>query len=219
MVRRVTIVSSDLVTPIVFVDLETDGLLTPWIPRGRRIWEASVIRRDVDGSEASRSWFVRRDDLQFDPELLSEQQKVSLSIAGFFGRHPEFGGTRELAKDTLLVSERQLAEDLTKWLAGTPTLVGATPSFDTSSIEELFRRNSQLDTDSTPPWRLRLVCVWSLVAGKLGLPPTSLTRDVVAATVGLQDTYSAHSAYEDCRWARDVYDRIVPPVVPTMNTL
>lgn len=206
--RSVTLAPPEPITPLVFVDLETDGLMTPWLPTGRRVWEASVIRRDVDGSESSCTWFVRLSDLQFNPEALTAHQKIALEVGGFFQRHPQLGGESNHDADIRLVTERQLAEQLMTWCAGTPTMVGATPSFDASSIEELFRRKSLLDAFSTPPWRLRLVCVWSLVAGKLGVPPASLTRDAVAVELGLRGAYAAHSAYDDCRWARDVYDRI-----------
>lgn len=191
-----------------FVDVETDGLMTPWLTKGRRVWEASVIRREVDGSESTCTWFVRSSDLQFNPQALTADQQTSLDVGGFFQRHPEFGGKSDLDGDVRLVTERQLAEQLMTWCTGTPTMVGATPSFDASSIEELLRRKSLLDVSSSPPWRLRLVCVWSLVAGRLGVPAAPLTREMVAVELDLAGVYAAHASYEDCRWARDVYDRI-----------
>ena len=120
-----------------------------------------------------------------------------------------------------VVGYRAAAAKLLEMFAGQAVLVGAVPSFDAESFRHLLHATGALPADviasdparSDPmesPWRGRLVCVWSVVAGRTGLSTYALDRAVVRHQLGIDpDRYAHHTALDDSRWVRDVYDAIM----------
>ncbi|GAA2759131.1 hypothetical protein [Actinopolymorpha rutila] len=207
--------------PLVFCDTETDGLASPWAPSGRRIWEIATIRREPDGREHQFHAFVRLDELGFDVDDPGEVRRRSLDVGGFHQRHPQLVGSPVAADHPNVVSYRAAAARLLELFAGQAVLVGAVPSFDAESFRHLLHTTELLPADviasdptgSAPmasPWRGRLVCVWSLVAGRIGVPTYTLDRTAVLRRLGIDPAhYAHHAALDDSRWVRDVYDAVL----------
>jgi hypothetical protein len=107
------------------------------------------------------------------------------------------------------------AGDLGRLLADLPlpasTIVGAIPSFDADSIQHLLHRTGLVAPEQIhSPWADRLVCVWSLAAGRLGVPAHTLDRARLHRELGVDPSrYAHHTALDDTRWVRDVYDRLI----------
>jgi hypothetical protein len=210
--------------PLVFCDTETDGLASPWVPGGRRIWEIAAIRREADRSEHQFHSFVRLDELGFDVDDPGEARRRSLYVGGFYQRHPQLVGSPVAADHRNVVSYHAAAARLLELFAGPAVLVGAVPSFDAESLRHLLHVTGLLPADAIAPdrtdsgsaepigspWRGRLVCVWSLVAGRTGVPTHALDRPVVARRLGIDpDRYAHHTALDDARWVRDVHDAVM----------
>lgn len=191
-----------LSVPIVFVDLETDGLREPWLPGGRRIWELGVIRREADGSETEYQRFIRLDDLQ--PDL--ERSREALEIGSFHRRHPELNPA---APADGLCTYLEAAELLAKLTADQPLWVGVVPYFDASSVLHLLHTTGVLPADAPDvPWDFRLVCAVTLAMGRSGASPTAPAAEISLALGIDQAAYQIHSALEDARWTRDLYDAV-----------
>ena len=210
--------------PLVFCDTETDGLASPWAPGGRRIWEIAAIRREPDGRECQFHAFARLNEVGFDVDAPGEVRRRSLDVGGFYQRHPQLVGSPVAADHANVVSYRAAAAKLLELFAGHAVLVGAVSSFDAESFRHLLHATGALPADviapdptgsesaepMASPWRGRLVCVWSLVAGRAGLPTYALDRTVVRHQLGIDpDRYAHHTALDDSMWVRDVYDAVM----------
>ncbi|MET9020463.1 hypothetical protein ABZV93_10805 [Actinopolymorpha sp. NPDC004070] len=207
--------------PLVFCDTETDGLASPWAPGGRRVWEIAAIRREPDGREHQFHAFVRLDELGFDVDDPGEVRRRSLDVGGFYQRHPQLVGSPVAADHLNVVSYQTAAAGLLDLFAGRAVMVGVVPSFDAESFRHLLHATGLMPADAiapdptksepmSSPWRGRLVCVWSMVAGRTGVPTYALDRAVVQHHLGIDPAhYAHHTAMGDARWARDVHDAVL----------
>lgn len=207
----------ELPSPLVFLDVETDGLHP-----GRRIWEYAVIRRDpklritddpahplrVEWVEAQHHSFVAIDVRNSDP--------FGLRVGGFWERHPS--GRKMSGKPPLphgVVSCRHdAARDLMRLTFGAH-VVGVNPAFDVETLAGLFRAEGYL-----PSWNYHLVDLVAMTVGTLNaytlmadeapdpvLPP--VRSDDLSRLVGVDPpTGARHTALGDARWAARWFDRL-----------
>lgn len=209
--------------PIVFVDTETTSLADD-----REVWEIAMIRHTTE-VEPERTFqaFVEVD--------LATANLKSLEIGGFYRRHPL--GIRLASGDRISPSELpypsseghyykgySVAAQVASWTHGAH-IVGAVPSFDMEALARLLRRHSL-----TPAWHYHLIDIESMALGWLrarGGPwwqhsdiqeilPWQFDDlleacDVIplrASDVELPDKQDRHTALEDARKVRDLWDRI-----------
>jgi hypothetical protein len=179
-------------TPLVFIDTETDGLHP-----GRRAWEIGMILRDERGLEYESRMFLPLDLKFSDP--------AALKIGGFWDRHPVgrklSGKTPECATPTEPVtSAHDAAKKVMEWTFGAH-LVGANPAFDAQVLERLLRSEGYL-----PSWHYRLIDVEALTSGCAG----KLVGGLKACCEHFSFIQSdAHTALGDARDARAVYDAVI----------
>jgi hypothetical protein len=179
--------------PIVFADIETDGLHP-----GRRAWEIALIRRDLDGTERELSFFL--------PLNLQNSDPAALTIGRFWDRHPvgrKISGKPPAPGDQAVVyNAHDGAKYVMEWTFGA-TIVGAVPSFDTEVLARLLRAEGYM-----PSWHHRLRCVESMTYGALGEDAGGL-RDCAEA-LGIQHSASdLHTALGDARLAKAIHDEIL----------
>lgn len=207
-------------SPLVFVDVETDGL-----GPDARPWEVALIRREPDGVEHWTRFFIELGRPPADP--------VALRAGGFFERHPV---------------GRFLSGDLVKWWIPRPGpgessgdsfmsrydaavmvalrthgahLVGVGVSFDAWVLEQLL-----LTASLRPGWHYHLVDLVPMAAGWVNAVPG---RDLALASVvppWSSDDLSRrcgvapppegarHTALGDARWARRWWDALTGYVPP-----
>jgi len=175
-------------TPLVFVDCETDGLHP-----GRRAWEIAMIRRDDDGERECRMFLPL--DLKFaDP--------AALKIGGFWDRHPagrKISGKPEQPCEPV-TSVHDAAKKVMAWTFGAH-LIGANPAFDAQVLERLLRSEGYM-----PQWHYRLIDVEALTSGAFHRIVGGLAACM--ETLHLQQD-DAHTALGDARAARAVYDAVI----------
>ncbi|MGW5362070.1 hypothetical protein [Actinopolymorpha pittospori] len=171
----------------------------------------AAIRREPDGAERRFHCFVRLEDLDFDPSEPGAVRQRSLDIGGFYQRHPQLTDASDSAAHPNVLSAQAAATELVTLLVDRPSLVGATPSFDAESFLHLLDMTGLLPPAKVEtPWAGRLVCVWGLVAGRFGINPATLDRDQVHKHLGIDPSeYAGHTALDDTRWVKDVYDAVV----------
>lgn len=170
--------------PICFIDTETTHLDRDI----RRAWEIGIIRRDPDGIETERTWFVHTDDLD-----LAHADPAALHIGRFRERHPAFNHDKAWP-------ERDAAVEIQELTRGA-TLAGAVTSFDEHTLDRMLRRH-----DLTRAWHHRLVDVRVYAAGVAGADPGWAFPEALAAFGLAEDAASRHTALGDARLARDLYD-------------
>ncbi|MFD6400713.1 hypothetical protein [Nocardia sp. NPDC060249] len=229
-------------TPIVFLDTETDG-----IHPGRKAWEIAMIRRDATG-EHEIEFFVDIDLETADP--------FGLDVGRFYDRHPlgrelsaaakndhatraPIWGDPFGADDCLMPSAAALR--VARWTHGAH-VVGAVPNFDTEVLANLLRA-----AHFTPNWHYHLIDVENLAVGYLaGLraagaldepdgeealedkarrlgsiaavnPPWK--SDDLSRLLGVEPPSEAerHTAMGDARWAMRLYDKITGYVAPALE--
>lgn len=196
---------------IVAADTETGSLIRPHRPRGRRIWEVALIRRDPDGTEASLEVLVK----DFNPR---KADPVSLDIGRFHERHPKGDRfTGSLAPGVQYLPERDVAELVWDWTSPGPVehdgkpvkahLVAAVPSFEDIGFADLLQRRGYDDVRH----HYHLVCVENLAAGRLGwAPPYDSAALSAACGVDRASFGDPHAAMTDTRWALALYSALVP---------
>lgn len=178
-------------TPIIFLDTETCGLgrLDP-------IWEIGLIRREPDGAETEHHFFVEHDAAA--AELLPESFRADHAAR----YDPAEAKSHDWLRPVLSHLFRKGPD------GSRPHVVGAVPNFDTERIE------AQLGHFG---WHYHLIDVENLAVGflfgrnwpVLALPWDSdeVSKRIGVDTVGLV----RHTAMDDARWAKAIYDRVAKP--------
>lgn len=195
-------------SPIVFIDVETDGL-----HHGRRIWEVAMIRREPDGAETPKRMFVGIDLRDSDP--------YALRLGGFWDRHPagrKISGKEPSPVDSDVVyCKHDAAKAIMRTTFGAH-LVGVNPAFDADTIAGLLRAEGY-----HPAWHYHLIDLIALSYGYLNglaaagarppgiLAPPPFRSDDLAVACGVAPPTVAerHTAMGDARWAQRWYDTIV----------
>lgn len=178
--------------PLVFLDTETTELN----PRTRRAWDVAMIRRETDGEETTYRYFVTDVDL-------ADANPFSLRVGHFYHRHPIYQVGRQPEKGYVSVCEQVAAEEVERVTRGAH-LVGAVPSFDAQTLEDMLWRHGLI-----PAWHHHLIDVETLAAGWTGQPPLYDSREL-SATLGIdRSKYAEHTGYGDALWARDLFDAVM----------
>ena len=181
---------------LVFLDTETTSLLY-----SRRIWEVGFISRTEDNEQKEHQYFIGDVDL-------TDADLTSLKIGGFFDRHPQYRTGPERFKDYTW-SEHEVARSLEMELRNS-TVIGAVPSFDTNSLEDLFRRHHLRSS-----WHYHLMDVENLAVGYLKgrgmkglLPPWKSDELTELMAVTPASPEERHTALGDARWAMRMWDKV-----------
>jgi len=179
-------------TPIVYLDTETDGL-----HHGRKAWEVAMIRED-DGGVRERQFFVGIDLRSSDP--------AGLQVGGFWDRHPAgrkmSGKTTDGVPCPPVLSKHDAAREVMSWTFGA-VLVGVGTHFDAETLAGLLRAEGYV-----PSWHYALVDVKSMGAGFLLAhgkgQPEPWVSDELARACGVEppSDEDRHTALGDARWAR-----------------
>lgn len=188
-----------MTAPLCFLDTETDG-----VHPDRVAWEIGAIRREPDGTETARRWFV--------DVALATADPFGLRIGGFYDRHP-FGrylsGAAESFDHRATLGPYAAAMQVARITHGAH-IVGAVPNFDTECLAALLRNQ-----DLTPAWHYHLVDIENLAVGYLAgqgkpiAPPWK--SDELTEALGLPPTPDdeKHTALGDAKWAMRVYDAVM----------
>lgn len=212
-----------MTAPLVFLDTETTGLHP-----GREAWEIAMIRREPDGSELTRAFFVQLRDLD-----MATADPFALSIGKFYDRHPAYtqvetidffddDDSPELGEIPVMLPACRAAALVANFTRGAH-IVGAVPNFDTETLDRLLRRHNNL-----PGWHYHLVDVENLAVGYIARASESTTEtDIFESGHGdppsppwssrelgdmlnvFQDETTLHTALGDARWALRMYDRVM----------
>lgn len=207
-------------TPIAFVDTETDGLHPD-----RKAWEVAVIRRDDTGAERTLHVMVQIDLATSDP--------FALRVGDFYGRHPLGRWLATMPPDKTnrglwdlppqpaasrseheyhevpYVAAAHAALLVARWTHGAH-IVGAVPNFDTEVFDRMLRA-----AGVAPAHHHHLIDVEALAVGYLRARGEAVSlpwkSDDLSRAVGVEppsDGYR-HTALGDARWAMEIYDRIM----------
>jgi hypothetical protein len=219
-------------TPLAFVDTETDGL-GPW----RKPWDIAVIRRAPDGTEQTLQLYVDID--------LSTADLIGLKIGRFYDRHPlgrwlsaqpnphamqdlrdyplpEVTMLRGFADAALSVglhvTRQQAARLVARWTHGCH-VVGAVPNFDTEVFDQLLREEKLV-----PAHHYHLIDVETLAVGYLhgrhaerpggglsgAVADLPWDSEALSQAVGIEPLKEEHrhTALGDAWWAMQLWDRV-----------
>jgi hypothetical protein len=176
----------------VFIDTETTSLRPD-----RRAWDIGLIRRDSDGKEVERQWFIPMPELD-----LGNADLIALKIGRFYDRHPQARVDVETDWPDWM-DESEVLEEVEVLTRGA-TIVGAVPNFDTEVLATRMRWH-----DICPSWHYHLVDVETLAAGALKMAPPWSFDEVLAAYGLTYDEADRHTALGNARMARDLYDAVL----------
>lgn len=198
-------------TPIVFVDVETDGLHP-----GARAWEIALIRRQPGRDDVETVMLV-------EIPLTGDSDPRALALGGFYERHPlgrYLAGT--LGENVPrpgkgsswkgYVSAYDAARTVARVTHGA-SLVGVNPAFDARVLERLLRSQGVL-----PAWDYHLLDLVAMSVGWINaaddlppvFPPVSSTQLSQLCGVQPPAAEARHTAQGDARWARRWWDAIMP---------
>jgi hypothetical protein len=216
--------------PIIFADSETDDLDS----KRRQQWDVALIRREPDGTETEHQFYVSIDTADSDP--------FALRVGRYWERHPDgryFAGLDRFRPipvdsdktqrvdgfDNLIgryLTPRAAAARVARITHGAH-VVGAIPSFDTITFENLLR-----DNGLSPQWHYHLIDVEALAVGymrglaekgalgpytgPLGVPLAPPWKsDDLSGLLGIQPPTEEerHTALGDARWAMRIYDTVM----------
>lgn len=198
---------------IVFVDTETTSLRP-----SRRAWDIALIVRDPGKRDVEYQWFVETRELQ-----LASADPAALRIGRFVDRHPEYGGQRLYEDEEIgdLHSEAYALRLVERATRGAH-LVAATPSFDAEVLAARMRAHGLV-----PSWHRHLIDVGTLAVGYLrgctvwpddqdataaDVLPWSTTQLGELLEVPTPPAKDRHTALGDARYARALFDAIMPGV-------
>lgn len=177
-----------MTAPLIFLDTETCGLgrLDP-------IWEIGLIRREPDGMETEHHFFVEHD-----------VEAAKALPESFQADHAARYDADEAKSNDWL---RPVLEHLfRKGSDGArPHVVGAVPNFDTERIEAQIGHFG---------WHYHLIDVENLAVGwmagrHMALPTLPWDSDAISARIGVSTSgLVRHTALDDARWAKAIYDRL-----------
>jgi DNA polymerase III epsilon subunit-like protein len=192
---------------IVFVDTETTSLRPD-----RRAWDVALIVREPGRPDAEYQWFVHHEDLD-----LANADPKSLQVSRFYERHPYMNGSSDAwtPGDSAEVVVMHEVEHLTRGAH----LVAAVPSFDAEVLAARMRAHGLL-----PAWHHHLIDVGALAAGctagsglwprtsvdVLDVLPWSTTHLGELLDVPTPAEIDRHTALGDARYARDLFDAVMP---------
>ena len=183
-----------------FAHTATTGLVSPWLPGGRRIWEIGLIRREFDGTERTSRGVIRRADVNmgYSPR---EQLKEALDAGRYHERHPEMAG---LPMDEVYTGEQ--AAQIVAAVTQDTHLVAIDPGFHAKSFDHLLHTYG-LWNRGNPPWHRHVVDVRTEIGGALGLPLNRRTFRDLAAALDLDLTpYCLYQALDYATLSRDLFD-------------
>lgn len=178
-------------TKYAILDTETTGL----DPHRHEVWEIAVIVRE-NGTDTEARWMVRPDLSTADPR--------ALRIGRFYER----------TVGVMWSDPGRAAQELARMLDGA-VVVGSNPSFDQAFLTRWLRAYGQCWTA-----HYRTIDVitlgWGHLMGTKGIErsePMPRTGAISLAHEVDPDVYDRHTALEDVRWCRDLFDTIVqgPP--------
>jgi len=173
---------------LVFLDTECTGL-----ELDADIWEFGAVCRHADGSRSALHMFVDHDRAK--AARLPEPFR-----SDYIARCP--------VDPAELVPQRVAAMRIWGFIGHGAVVVGATPTFDSLRVADLFARRRM----PRPWWLYTVVDVCALAAGCLraqGKPVEFPARlDQVASLLGVDATnYPRHTALGDVAYAEDIFDR------------
>lgn len=173
---------------LVFLDVETLGLDVR-----APIWELAAVRRSVTGDEARLRLFI-----EHEPQPWSDTFP-----------EPFLSDYRARFDADAAVDAAAATEALMRLSRGTPTLVGANPSFDAERISRQW-----LEPRGLPrPWHYHLMDIENVVVGHLaatgGLPCGPWKSDQLSRLVGVDPAmFPRHTAMGDVSWVIAQWDRV-----------
>jgi DNA polymerase III epsilon subunit-like protein len=170
---------------LVFLDIETTGL----DPTRHEVWEIAIIEAD---SDAMHHWLMN-------VQALSKADPGALRVNKYYERI--FKLTAREQNFSVQTKSFSLAIQVATLLLN-KTIIGNNPSFDATFLDAFLRSQGVV-----PAWNHSLVCVKSLVGGKLGLKPPYDTKKIAEA-IGVPLPKDAHTARADATWVRDVYHKL-----------
>lgn len=201
-----------MTAPLVFVDVETDGLHP-----SARAWEIALIVRRPGCDDVETVMLV-------EIPLTEATDPRALAVGGFYERHPQgryLAGA--LGKNaprpgqgssfTGYVSGYEAARTVARLTHGAH-LVGVNPAFDARVLERLLR------SQQIPPgWHYHLMDLLAMSVGWINAashspslvhPPVSSEDLSRRCGVTPPEGAARHTALGDARWARRWWDEIVP---------
>jgi hypothetical protein len=220
------------VTPLCFIDTETDSL-APW----RRPWDIAVIRRESDGTERTLQLYVEI-PLSETPDLFG------LKVGRFWDRHPvgqwlaaqpgpnamrdvsdypvaDMHTLRafddEPTSEGLYVTREQAARLVARWTNGCH-VVGAVPNFDAEVFTGLLREQHLIPAHHYHLIDVETLAVGYLYGSRAGLAfePDSVLdlpwdSDKLSESLAVEPPADdeRHTALGDARWAMRLYDAII----------
>lgn len=170
--------------PLAFLDVETTGLDSA----KHELLEVAVITRKND---------VAVTDVQLHFSLpidLDRANDRALEINRYHERRKELAFI-EIAPSTARLS-------LEAALSGC-VVIGNNVGFDLRFIKQFLRESGRADE----PWYYAPLDLKALVAGRCGMSRPASTA-CIAEVAGVPIPAGAHTALEDCRWNRSVYDAL-----------
>lgn len=205
-------------TRLVWADCETTGTRPD---RGSEIWELALVIRDITpltgehethrATDGEWLWHIRPDLTRADPFALKvggyyERCRVRALAPGTAKRltQPE-----DVEADPAAIEAHHVAHCVANLLSGAH-LLAANPAFDAGHLEAFLRQYGEcLGTDYHLTDIGSLVRGWALGSfATVDLPwPLKLDRAAQLARIN-PDDYERHSALDDARLIRDVYDAV-----------
>lgn len=191
-----------MTTTVVFLDCETVCLA----PAMGSVWEVAAIVRTSRG-DLEYCWQVHPDMTLAEPEALTvsgyyqRSDAMTLPSVAKVVTHPRISPGD-------FINVRDAARDVARLLCGA-VVVGSNPDFDRGHVGLWLAQHGE-------SWaaHYRAVDVITMAAGFLAAgsheptPAPFPVRDISRSLGVDPDDYERHTALGDCRWVRDMWDRM-----------